>query len=1507
MSLKKRLKSKQDFAEKTGWTFIKGPDTPASWDGAGVAKAGHFYLDQGAGNGIKQTVMVSADGRYKVSASLNTGGTGGIFGIRIEGEEDSLKSVEISGSSRTVYTLEGISLEKDTKVEIYVSGATAWINGDDFEFTCTELNKEDDDSGSSDGEDEFQHNIENQNLLVNPEFDDGVNGWSIVGTGGYGSNNGHPSGTQHFYLNGNTSYEISQTVTIPADGVYEVSAWLVKGGSGGTFGVRKTGEAEALKSVDISDGAYTEYCLNDISLKKGDKVVIYVTAASGWTNGDQFDFSCTKQTGEAGDSQESEEQEPDYIFSGNMILNPSFTENTAWSFYGHSGYANNNGHNGNGDRHFHTQNTSSGLKQQIYVPYTGYYKAGIHIASAGTGAEFGVNNLTTEENSKVVLATNTQYSEYTVEIWANKGDRLEVFVKGGNNWANGDDISLEYNLSRFENMVVDPEDTAGDGWKQSSGAVSQKIYIPQDGAYYAEVTLENAENAVVFFAGSESSAVNGNETVKVEVSGLEAKDYVELKISGTADVKKAIVKFDLTKIPNEAPTAADVTVQGECTADLQIEGIYTFYDQDGHTEGNSAYQWMISDEAEGTYTAIEGATSKLLTVDAEWEDKYLKFSVTPVDQYEKAGNMVLSEPIGPVDINLIQDPGFESNAQGWNGVSISNSGAYAGLVRGIVTAHGTGTQSIDVPRSAYYDLSAQVRYSGTATGNISVQDEAGNVLGSVKIESTNGEWAEVTIDNIPLEEGQNVKLVLEGVSSGSYDVDAFSLKRDRTQEVPAFANIKKIVTEPEAYSATIDNYEKEITLEYTYGTDLSNIVLKELSVSEGATASIKVDDDLDLEDELRFTLTDSEQSVVDWKIVAKEREKRVVLESSNDSLEETFNWAANKIDQFVVTGTKNGIINKSESGSGTIGNDYIPSYWAGYFDRTAFYSRDFVHQATGAQIAGLADENYSMFSAFAKECNEARQWYTVWALNFDGSVYTLDYRNENNFVREIPAQFELVEKAYKQYLWSGDERYIKDETLWAFYTNVMTNYVDTHDGNENGVAQEVGTGIFNGSATYNERGGRQVIEAGDSIGSQYQATLAYAGMLKARGEAEEAEIWYQKAADLKKYFNETWSVTDNMSSEYVCAWGPNGERYSDFSKETSWFIPLKMISEAGERNDAYIDFILENLGNGIGTTNTAPANIEAYTYIPDMLFLYNRSDDAWKWMEYIASVKDNAHEKVSQGTNGDYPEISFTYISHTIEGMMGVEPDAGEGFVATSPRLPQEVPDAKAKYMQIGNYELDLEHVGNTESTLTNHADKEITWEVRFYGDHDYIKVDDKIFTTESKEINGEIISYVTTKVAAGKAVNAKVVSKDEADAENKADAEEVAAKIDAIGEVTLNNKAVVENARAAYEALSEEAKAMVTNLNVLEAAEAKLKELGNAANQGGQGGNSSNHDKDDNKENSKTPTEVYYAGEKTTTSSTTAAKTGDSSNIVELCAAMLLAAAGIWFVIVKRRKNISK
>ena len=97
---------------------------------------------------------------------------------------------------------------------------------------------------------------------------------------------------------------------------------------------------------------------------------------------------------------------------------------------------------------------------------------------------------------------------------------------------------------------------------------------------------------------------------------------------------------------------------------MTLETSYTFTDPDSHTEGSSEYQWLISGEEDGEYTELEGETRRNLALKEEWEDQYLKFRVTPVDQYAMAGEALESSAAGPVDLNLVGDPGFDFKPEG---------------------------------------------------------------------------------------------------------------------------------------------------------------------------------------------------------------------------------------------------------------------------------------------------------------------------------------------------------------------------------------------------------------------------------------------------------------------------------------------------------------------------------------------------------------------------------------------------------------------------------------------------------------------------------------------------------------------------------------------------------------------------------------------------------------------------------------------------------------------------
>ena len=478
---------------------------------------------------------------------------------------------------------------------------------------------------------------------------------------------------------------------------------------------------------------------------------------------------------------------------------------------------------------------------------------------------------------------------------------------------------------------------------------------------------------------------------------------------------------------------------------------------------------------------------------------------------------------------------------------------------------------------------------------------------------------------------------------------------------------------------------------------------------------------------------------------------KVSLTSDNEILQQAFTWAVDKTDLFVMTG-KSGMIDNEEDNI----KPYQPSYYAGYFNRTAFYGRDFVHQAVGAQMVGLWDENYSMYKMFAENATLSRKWYTLWAMNFDGSPYYMDYKDDNDFIREIPVQFELVEKAYKQYLWSGDERYIYDPVMWNFYTKVMTDFITMHDTTGNGIAEELGE--RRGLSTYNERDNEHAIESGDAIGCQYKATIAYALMLKARGEEENARLWLQKAEDIKTYFNNVWSIVDgDTTGEFACGIGADGTKYTGFRRENTWFMPMKEVTEIGKRTDDCIALIKENLGDGIGTHPESPPNIEAYTYLPEMFYKHNYKEDGWKWIQYIYSQNDLPHEIKSQGTNGNYPEISFTMISNVIEGMLGVEPNGVTGEAKTLPSLPQDIHQITVSDICFGKYVIHLAYKDNHTVTLTNNSTHTIQWQCCFYGTANTLTIHDAHVPTTLSSQNGNDICQATVTVEAGKEITIKM------------------------------------------------------------------------------------------------------------------------------------------------------
>jgi hypothetical protein len=363
----------------------------------------------------------------------------------------------------------------------------------------------------------------------------------------------------------------------------------------------------------------------------------------------------------------------------------------------------------------------------------------------------------------------------------------------------------------------------------------------------------------------------------------------------------------------------------------------------------------------------------------------------------------------------------------------------------------------------------------------------------------------------------------------------------------------------------------------------------------------------------------------------------------------------------------------------------LPSYWAGLQDRPMFYSRDVCHQALAAHLLGLDLENHTMLERFAGSATERRGYYPLWSFLFDGTPAPIDYRDDDRFVRETPAAFEIAETALRLYRWTGDDRYLTGSTFAAYYRNLVREFLPRHDILGIGVAGERDTtDIFAGSPSYNESpAGTGMQVAGDGLSCQWAALTAIARLVPDPALAAES----QRIADaVRAVFERTW--WDDETQRY--ATGMSGRRrFTGFAYEPSWFPAVKGLLPAGPRASAHLDFITQ------GLRHSPPANIEAFTYLPEAYLNYGDDAAALAWIRHLADSRS------------DYPEVPFTLVQHLAVGLTGLEP-AWDGTLHTRSHLHHE-------WIEVGDIPVRsstvrIHHEGRDASTLTVTGGAPVRW-----------------------------------------------------------------------------------------------------------------------------------------------------------------------------------------------------
>ena len=134
-----------------------------------------------------------------------------------------------------------------------------------------------------------------------------------------------------------------------------------------------------------------------------------------------------------------------------------------------------------------------------------------------------------------------------------------------------------------------------------------------------------------------------------DLSAINDKGSYKLKITATDENGKQqteTVEFEI--VGAEAPKALDVQIvfAGPIGEGTELSGQYTYFDANDTEDENMdhcTYQWYRSNEENGVYVPIYGATEASYRLTADDEDKYIRLGVKPYSKVEpKEGEEALS-------------------------------------------------------------------------------------------------------------------------------------------------------------------------------------------------------------------------------------------------------------------------------------------------------------------------------------------------------------------------------------------------------------------------------------------------------------------------------------------------------------------------------------------------------------------------------------------------------------------------------------------------------------------------------------------------------------------------------------------------------------------------------------------------------------------------------------------------------------------------------------------------
>jgi hypothetical protein len=422
-----------------------------------------------------------------------------------------------------------------------------------------------------------------------------------------------------------------------------------------------------------------------------------------------------------------------------------------------------------------------------------------------------------------------------------------------------------------------------------------------------------------------------------------------------------------------------------------------------------------------------------------------------------------------------------------------------------------------------------------------------------------------------------------------------------------------------------------------------------------------------------------------------------------------------------------------------------PWYEAALPGRDSFCMRDVSHQTTGAAALGLYRANRNMLGQFAAAVSPGRDWAGYWEINKLGRPSAADYVSDKDFWYNLPANFDLLDSIVRMWRWTGDSTYVNDPSIQRFFDSTANAYMNAWDLQPNLILkrprimnQRLSKGKFvqeRGIPSYTEREDNFNLGA-DLLAAEYRAFESLRAVAISRHEIARAQ----------QYANTATGVLDIVENR---AWSEEGHHFTGFFSQdgSAHGSGDAMVLYFGATKDpSHLRAALSYIES---TEYLKGLGIEEESYLPQTLYRYGEKDAAYSLiMDLTRPDKDRR----------DYPEVSFSVIGAIVAGMMGMEvvgDNRSHPLLHSISRLRSASVRAKLSGVRVRDNLVDLEHVGDRRSTLTNRSKMPIHWQAAFAGRVPILIVNGHpVRSTISSDASSSAVSWIVTDVPSGATVS---------------------------------------------------------------------------------------------------------------------------------------------------------